>query len=212
MQGTKSDNSSDDESLTNRMSRKHVLPKSRLLEAIEKVLESQEKKPVGREAKIIASYNRHKAIRIDCNCADRSHLPLCSSRNVDTGLMPIFNELRLCLLAGDWDNYKELLLVLFSSPNIANDYILFAVRSCFVLLFNHPCRSPDILDNFMASCLKINDESRRIQYLEGCFSLKGDSAYTSKKNILKEESEKEDEDEDEEEIFFYSDFSSDENV
>jgi len=62
----------------------------------------------------------------------------------------------------------------------------------------------------MASCLKINDESRRIQYLKGCFSLKGDSAYTSRTNILKEDNEKEDEDE--EEMFFYSDFSSDEDV
>jgi len=57
----------------------------------------------------------------------------------------------------------------------------------------------------MASCLKINDESRRIQYLEGCFSLKGDSAYTKEKNIFNE-------DEDEEEMFFYSDFSSDEDI
>lgn len=206
--------SSDNKSL---VSRKYVtLPKSCLLEAIETILQSpREKKLVGRKAKIVAEYNRQDATNVDSNCSNRSHLPIYSSRishKTEASLMPILNEIRFCLLAGDWDGYKELLLILFSSPNIANAYILYAIRSCFILLFNHPYRTPDMLDDFMASCLRINDKSRRIQYLEGCFSLKGDSTYTMGINIKKEKEKEKEIVEEEEEMIFHSDFSSDENV
>jgi len=184
----------------------NVLPKSRVMEAIEMVSRCYEKKPVGRKAKLAANYDKDGVRNVHRICANRSHLPSQASRFTDkcVGVCrfhPVLNELRLCLLAGDWDNYKELLLILFSSPNINKKYILFLIRSCFVLLFNHPYCTPDLLDNFMTTCLRINETSKRIQYLRDCFLLKTDPAFTSTEETQKEEKEEE------EETYFYSDYS-----
>lgn len=212
MEGTDSDSSDDELSVNYYLSRKHViLEKNCLLRAIDTILQSQKNKSVGRKSKIESGFSAQNAMNVESNCMDRSHLPIVSSRvkhkTNKTSLMPIVHEMRSSLLACDWDSYKELLLELLNSSNISNDYILFVVRSCFVLILNHPYRTPQLLDNFIASCLKINDESRKIQYLKDCFLLKGDSACKSKENILKEEIEEEDE----EEIIFNPDFDSDED-
>lgn len=212
MEGTDSDSSDEELYVNYYLSRKHVvLEKSCLLRAIDTILQSQKNKSVGRKSKIESGCSAQSAIRVESCCMDRSHLPFCSSRikqkTNKTSLMPIVHEMRSSLLACDWDSYKELLLELLNSPNILDDYILFVVRSCFVLMLNHPYRTPQLLDNFIASCLRINDESRKLQYLKDCFSLKGDSACKSRENILKDEIEEEDE----EEIFFNPDFSSDED-
>lgn len=185
-----------------------VLPKSRLLQAVEMIL--RPKGPVGRKAKIAVSFrNYYDAKKVDARCADRSHLPVYSSRilhksNPERSFGPILSEMRLCLLAGDWDGYKDLILVLLRSSNVSNGHLLLVIRSCFVLLFNHPNRAPLLLDNFMASCLYINDQSRRMKYLEDCFLLKETCALgKTNKEIQEEEDE-----EDEVEIIFNSDFSS----
>jgi len=186
-----------------------VLPNSGVLQAIEMIL-GQRNEPVGRKAKIKATYrDDRRSMRVDSLCTNKRHLKNFSSRPSNrtikgNSLRPVFNQMRLCLLAGDWDSYKELLLVALSSPNIANDYILLAVRSCFVLLLNHPHRTSEMIDNFIASCLSINEESRRKLYLQECFSLRFKPTCTEKKDIVNEEIEEE-----EEEIFFNSDFSSD---
>lgn len=183
-----------------------VLPKSRLLQAVEMILRPTE--PVGRKANIAASFrNYYDAMKVDARCADRSHLPIYSSRilhksNPERSFGPILTEMRLCLLACDWDGYKDLLLVLFRSSNISNGHLLLVVRSCFIVLFNHPNRTPQLLDDFMASCLYINDQSKRIKYLEGCFLLKNTCSLGQTNKEIQEEEE------DEEEIIFNSDFSS----
>jgi len=64
-----------------------------------------------------------------------------------------------------------------------------------------------MIDNFIASCLSINEASRRKSYLQECFSLRVKSTSTKKKDILTKEIEEEEEEE--EEVFFNSDFSSD---
>lgn len=215
MEGTDND-SSDDELYVNYMSKNYViLQKKHLLRAIETILQPQDKKLVGRRAKIRSSYSHRDAIKVESNCTDRTSLNLAaldnriSHKSDNYGLTLIFNEMKLCLLARDWDSYKELLAILLTSPNLSNDYVLFIIRSCFVLIFNHPYRTPGLLDNFIASCLKINDESRKIQYLKNCFLLKGDSICKSRENILKIENDEEEEEE--EELFFNPDFSSDED-
>lgn len=194
-----------------------VFPKSHLLQAIEMIL--QPTKPVGRKAKIADNFHTyHDAMKVDAHCVDRSYLPFYSSRilyksNPERSFGPILTEMRLCLLACDWDGYKDLLLVLFRSSNIPNRHILLTVRSCFVLLFNHPNRTPQLLDNFMASCLYINDQFKRLEYLKSCFSLKGTSACSlDTKSLNKEIIEVEEEEEAEDEIFFNSDFSSNEEI
>lgn len=195
-----------------------VLPNSDVLQAIEIIL-SQRDKPVGRKAKLKATYqDDRRMMRADGLCSNKRHLQNFSSRPSNrtmkgNSLRPVFNQMRLCLLAGDWDSYKELLSVALSSPNIANDYILFAVRSCFILLLNHPHRTSEMIDNFIASCLSINEESRRKLYLQECFSLRFKSTCTEKKDISNKEIEKKgeqkEEEDEEEDIFFNSDFSSD---
>lgn len=192
-----------------------ILPKNGVLQAIEMIL-GQRDKPVGREAKLKATYqDDRRKMRVDSLCTNKRHLRnFCSRPSNRTlkgnSLRPVFSQMRLCLLAGDWDSYKELLLEAFNSPSIANDYILFAVRSCFVLLLNHPHRTSEIIDNFIASCLSINEKSRRGLYLQECFSLRFKPTCIEKKDIVDNEIEKkEEEEEEEEEIFFNSDFSSD---
>jgi len=193
-----------------------VLPRSCVFQAIETILESRKSIPVGRKAKINATYNIHRqSTRVDWMCSNKIHLPVYRSRfsrssskaMKENSLQPVFNEMRLCLLAGDWDSYKELLSISLKSPNIANDYILFSVRSCFVLLLNHPHRTSEMIDNFIASCLSINEESKMKSYLQECFSLRV-STCTEKKEIVHKKEDKKEEEE-EEEIFFNSDFSSD---
>lgn len=189
-----------------------VLPKSCVLQAIETILEPRKSEPVGRRAKINATYKADRAsMFVDWLCTDKTHLPIYCSRSScktmkENSLKPVLNEMRLCLLAGDWDGYKELLSVSLKSPNIESDYILFSVRSCFVLLLNHPHRTAEMIDNFITSCLSINEESRRKSYLQECFSFRVKSACTENKDIVHKETEEE---EKEEEIFFNSDFSSD---
>ncbi|XP_008184887.1 uncharacterized protein LOC100571780 [Acyrthosiphon pisum] len=186
-----------------------VLPNSCVLQAIEMIL-GQRSEPVGRKAKIKATYQDDlRSMRVDSLCTNKQHLRNFSSRPSNktikgNSLRPVFNQMRLCLLAGDWDSYKELLSIALSSPNIANDYILFAVRSCFILLLNHPHRTSEMIDNFIASCLSINEESKRKLYLQECFSLRFKPTCTETKDTVNEEIEEE-----EEEIFFNSDFSSD---
>lgn len=185
-----------------------VLPNSGVLQAIELIL-GQRNEPVGRKAKIKATYQDRRSMRVDSLCTNKRHLQNFSSRPSNrtlkgNSLRPVFNQMRLCLLAGDWDSYKELLSVALSSPNIANDYILLAVRSSFILLLNHPHRTSEMIDNFIASCLGINEVSKRKSYLQACFTLKFKPTCTEKKDIVNEEIEEE-----EEEIFFNSDFSSD---
>lgn len=189
-----------------------VLSKSCLLQAVETILQPQDK-TIGRKSKIKANFhNSRDATDVNYCCIDRSHLAVNFNsqlkQRLPNSLTSILNQMQLCLLAHDWDGYKELLLILFRSSNVTNDYILFSIRSCFILLFNHPNRSPELLDNFMAACLKINEESRRIKYLEGCFTLKESSACTLKMKILTEEN-KVHEEEEEEEMIFNSSFSSD---
>lgn len=187
------------------------LPKNYLMQAIETILESHVKL-VGRKLKISNTYNNpNVATKVNTLCSDRSHLLIyCNKssdkRKLENSLKPIFDELRLCLLACDWDNYKELLLILFRSSNVKDVYIMFSIRSCFILLLNHPNRTPEMLDNFMASCLSINEKSRRLEYLKNCFSLKGTSSSTLNRNLSKDDEEEE---EDDEEIFFNSSYSSD---
>lgn len=213
------EDTSDTSSLDSEYFPKHcqvVLPKSYLLQAIDTILRpSQSKKQTSRSAKIEANYCASSAKRVISICADRTHLPFYCSRktknSTDSSLTPILREMRHCLLTCDWDQYKELLLMLLQSPNIRTDFNVFAIRSCFVLLLNHPNRTPNLLDDFMTSCLGLdpNQETKRKQYLKDCFSLKGDSTCITKKNILKEES---DEHEQDESLFFNSDFSSDVDV
>lgn len=202
---TSGDGTSDEQNFANCFTYKHViLPKKWVLQAIDAILETP-KKPVGKISKVSEAFgtrgNPHKTVGL---CTDKSHL-LSHGRFVyktkhkskqSHSLMPILNEMRLCLLAQDWDNYKKLLLILFESPNLPKSYVLYAVRSCFVLLLNHPKRTAEMLDNFIASCLFINDESRKIQYLKDCFTLKAK---------IDDESD----DESDEEIIFNSDYSSD---
>jgi len=191
-----------------------ILPKSGVLQAIEIIL-GQRDEPVGRKAKLKATYKDEKRkMRVDGLCTNKRHLRhFCSRPSNRTlkgnSLRPIFSQMRLCLLAGDWDSYKELLSVALNSPSIASDYILFAVRSCFVLLLNHPHRTSEIIDNFIASCLSINEKSRRRLYLQECFSLRFKPSCIEKKDIVDNDIEKKEEEEEEEEIFFNSDFSSD---
>jgi len=190
-----------------------VLPKNGVLQAIEMIL-SQRAEPVGKKANIKATYQADKrSMTVEYLCSNKLHLQIFSNRPKYraikcNSLRPIFNQMRLCLLAGDWDSYKELLVIALKSSSIANDYILFAVRSCFVLLLNHPHRTSEMIDNFIASCLCINEESRRKSYLQECFSLRFKSSNTEKKDIVDEKIE-EKEEEEEEEIIFNSDFSSD---
>lgn len=188
-----------------------VLSKSYLLRAVETILQPQDKL-IGRESKIKENFhNVRDAWGVNYFCIDRSHLAVKCNRQlkkkIKNSLTSVLNQMQLCLLAHDWDGYKELLLILFRSPNVANDYILFSIRSCFILLFNHPNRSPELLDNFMTACLRINEESRRIQYLEKCFTLKENFASALKKNFLNNENAVNEEEE--EEIIFNSSFSSD---
>lgn len=192
-----------------------VLPKSGVLRAIETIL-GERGEPVGRKAKIKATYQDHRrSMYVDWLCTNKLHLPVFRSHRSNkpmkgNSLRPVFDQMRLCLLAGDWDSYRELLLMTLKSPKIANDYILFAVRSCFVLLLNHPHRTSEMVDNFIASCLSINEESRKKSYLQECFSLRFKPTCTEKKHTVnKETEEKEKEEEEEEEIIFNSDFSSD---
>jgi len=190
-----------------------VLPKSGVLQAIEMILD-QPPEPVGKKANIKAAYQYdRRSMKVEYLCSSKLHLQIFSGRPKYkalkcNSLRPVFNQMRLCLLAGDWDSYKELLVMALKSPNIASDYILFAVRSCFVLLLNHPHRTSEMIDNFIASCLSINEESRRKSYLQECFSLRFKSACTENKDIVDKEIE-EKEEEEEEEIIFNSDFSSD---
>lgn len=207
---TSSDDTLDEQKFANCLTYKHViLPKSNVLQAIDAILETP-KKPVGKIRKVYEAFSSHENAHKTVNlCMDKSHL-LGHGRFVykakhklkhNHSLMPILNEMRLCLLAQDWENYKKLLLLLFESPNLPKDYVLYAVRSCFVLLLNHPKRTAEMLDNFMAGCLYINDRSRRIQYLKDCFTLKAVQP-------LNTEIANESNDESDEEIFFNSDYSS----
>lgn len=207
---TNGDDTSDEQNFANCFTYKHVvLPKSHMLQAIDAILETP-KKPVGKISKVSQSFsthaNPHKIVSL---CTDKSHL-LGYGRFVykakhkskhNHSLLPILNEMRLCLLAKDWDNYKKLLLILFESPNLPKSYILYAVRSCFVLLLNHPKRTAEMLDNFITACLHINEESRKIQYLKDCFTHKAE-------HLLNTEIANGSGDENEE-IFFNSDYSSD---
>lgn len=192
-----------------------VLPKSGVLQAIEMIMGQQDER-VGRMANIKDTYqDDHRSMVANSLCTNKLHLSLFSARPRfkhlrGNSLRPVFNQMRHCLLAGDWNSYKELLLVALKSPNIANDYIVFMVRSCFVLLLNHPHRTSEMIDNFIASCLGINEESRRKSYLQECFSLRFKPTCTETKDIDdKEIEEKKEEEEEEEEIIFNTDFSSD---
>lgn len=192
-----------------------VLPKSYILQAIDMILQpTQSKKQSGRNAKIDNNYCKKSATRVISICADRTHLPYYCSRKptntIDSSLTPILKEMRHCLLTCEWDKYKELLLMLLQSPNIRTDFNVFAIRSCFVLLLNHPNRTPELLDNFMTACLGLDQVTRRIQYLKDCFSLKGDSACTTEKNTLVEVTIENEEDD--VSMIFNSDFSSDADV
>jgi hypothetical protein len=172
----------------------------------------QPQKQTAKKAKIIANYCESSATRVISICADRTHLPFYCSRKptstTDSSLTPILREMRHCLLTCDWDQYKELLLMLLQSPNLRTDFNVFTTRSCLVLLLNHPNRTPELLDNFMTACLGLDQVTRRSQYLKDCFSLKRNSTITTKENTLKEESII---DEDES-MIFNSEFSSDVDV
>lgn len=200
--------SSDDE-IVPKMNK--ALPKSYLLKAIDTIL--QPKNQTARKAKISANYCDSSATRVISICADRTHLPFYCGRKpastTDSSLTPILREMRHCLLTCDWDRYKELLLIFLQSPNLRTDFNVFTIRSCLVLLLNHPNRTPELLDNFMTACLGLDQVTRRIQYLKDCFSLKGDSVITTNKNTLKEESII---DEENESMIFNSEFSSDVDV
>lgn len=206
-----SDGFSDDERFLNCFTQKPVvLPKSRVLQAIDSILLQPETKPVDEKAQYSAMIARKDSNR----CMDKSHFPIFDvhlmnrkqgrEKNLNS-LLPIISEMRHCLLAGDWNGYKELLLILFKSY-LTHGKTLFCVRSCFVLLLNHPNRTAEMLDDFIAGCLKINEEPKRIQYLHDCFTLKTSSACTSTSNDRNDNIENDYEDE---EIFFDSDFSSD---
>lgn len=207
----KTSTSDDELKVANCLTYKHVvLPKSYVLQAVDAILETP-KKPVGKKSKVCKAFSAHEnPDKIVSLCTDKSHLQgygrfvyktKHKSRH-NHSLIPILHEMRLCLLAKDWDSYKKLLLILFESPNLPISYILYAVRSCFVLLLNHPKRTAKMLDKFMASCLYIRDQSTRMLYLKDCFTLKGvEPIYT----VIANESG----DESDDEIFFHSDFSSD---
>lgn len=187
------------------------LPRSWLLQGVEALLQKPPE-AVGRMARIKAAHAKTNALTVDHECSDRTNLIFRPGQNMrklklESSLNPILNEMRLCLLASDWEGYKKLLLILFRAHNLKSGYIFFVIRSCFILLLNHPNRTPELLDDFMAGCLKLNEESRRIKYLKDCFLLKETKldAKNPKKNISSdEESEEEDE-----EIFFERDFNSD---
>lgn len=220
--GDSSSGSSENELLTNFLARKNtVLPMSclqRALDAIAGPRPSVGRKAknadtaalVGRKAKIVAAHTALEAPLVDSHCADRSHLPMhCSHTDTDNrfsnSLAPLMREMRLCLLAADWDGYKALLLVLLRSSNLKKHYALYAVRSCFALLLNHPARTPEMLDDFMASCLNMpDDRSGSTRYLRSCFDLQrtedvAEDVLESKMDIA----------DDDEEMFFDADFSSD---
>lgn len=191
--------------------RKRVqLPISCLAQAIDIILEPKQK-PTARMTKIRENSIAKDQDHVIALCSNRTHLVIFNTlfskrKNLGLSVHPLFQEMRLCLLASDWDGFKEILQLLLERPYIQNGYILFLIRSCFVLLLNHPNRTPELLDNFMAACLFINDESRRIQYLKDCFLLKRTSDYSISKiiNDMNEEEEEE-----EEELFFNSEFNSD---
>lgn len=184
-----------------------VLPKSCILQGIDSILQQLEKKPVDEEEAMIARIN------FNC-CMDKSHFPILDAniksrkqgreKNLNS-LLPIINEMRHCLLVGDWNGYKELLLILFKS-SLTPSKTVFCIRSCFILLLNHPNRTAEMLDNFIAGCLRINEETKKIQYLQDCFTLKTSSDHMSTSNVQIDNDENDNEDE---EIFFDSDFSSD---
>ncbi|XP_050536484.1 uncharacterized protein LOC126902858 [Daktulosphaira vitifoliae] len=177
-----------------------VLPTWCLMKGIDTILQDKHDEKSYKSQK---NYCHKVETEMEAQCFDHSALLVGSTNRLKLGnsLSPLMSEMRLCLLADDWDGYKQLLLMLFRSQNVSNKHIMFLIRSCFVLLLNHPNRSPGILDNFMSSCLNINDESRKIDYLEHCFRLKvnsgKDSDYTESK------------DNEEEEVFFDSEYSSD---
>lgn len=200
-----SDQNSGDEMFTDYLARKNVvLPKNDVLRAVEELLQVPEQRLVDKKARTVVSL-----------CADRTHVRLAFNRYANTtkndvSLFPVIREMRHCLLTGDWDSYKELLSTLLGSPNINERYITFVVRSCFVLLFNHPNRKSEMVDNFVASCLMIKDHSKRVKYLQDCFLLRGRIALH--KNVLNDnqmaDEENVEEEDVEEEIVFYSECSS----
>lgn len=208
--------SSDEQNFLNCLSKQHVvLPKCYVLQAIDSILQPETTKPADEEAKsdaeVAAKANNHSSY-----CMDKSLFPIFGESVLNKqlrrekykhSLLPIMSEMRHCLLAGDWDGYKELLLILFKCPNLSEGRIVFCIRSCFVLLFNHPKRTAEMLDNFIACCLRINEQSKRIQYLQDCFTLKTSSAGTSTSNA--QIGNNQNDSEEEEEMFFNSDFSSD---
>ncbi|VVC32116.1 Hypothetical protein CINCED_3A010339 [Cinara cedri] len=190
-------------------------PKSYLLQAVELILQPKSV-PVGRKAKIMGKWNKIDAMKVNSLCSDQSHLPVYSSimlyrENPLRSLSPILNEMRLCLLAGDWDGYKDLLLLVLRSSIVSSGYILFVIRSSFILLFNHPNRTPQVLDTFLRACIYLTDH-RRIKYLESCFTFKGTLAHLLDKTVMNIEDNEKEEEEEEEEIIFNSEFSSDEEV
>ncbi|XP_050429727.1 uncharacterized protein LOC126838953 [Adelges cooleyi] len=180
-----------------------VLPKSCILKAIDSMLQSDSVNNDQEVKNMKSVYSRKVSMEMGAQCYDHSVFPDYNGRSVDNvflsnSLRPVMLEMRLALLAGDWDNYKELLLMLFSSPNVSNKHIMFLIRSCFVLMLSHPKRTPELLDQFMCSCLNINEESRRLQYLEQCFKL-----IETRADDLDNISETS-----EEEMLFYSDISN----
>lgn len=174
-----------------------MLPKSGVLQAVEELLQESEQRPMSKKARTTV-----------CLCANRSHVQLAFNRysnstKNDVSLLPVIREMRHCLLIGDWDSYKELLSTLLGSPNINKRYIAFVVRSCFVLLFNHPNRTSELVDNFVASCLRIKDPSKKIKYLHDCFLLRGKMTL----DCVLNDNRVDDEENVEEEMVFYSDCS-----
>lgn len=217
--------SSENELLTNFIARKNtVLPRSCLLRAIDAIAGQRpvvgrrakiNATSIGRKARITAAHTALVAPRVDAHCVDRSHLPVnCSYAGPGyrycNSLTPVVREMRLCLLAADWDGYKELLLALLRSSNPRNRYFLFAVRSCYTLLLNHPDRTPELLDDFMAACMNVADDGPgRARHLRSCFDLRriddtGNGAVPAPKMEIDDEDE-------EEEMFFDADFSSDDD-
>lgn len=195
----RSDHNSCDEMFVNYLARKNVvLPKSGVLRAVEELLQEPKQRSVGKKtARTTVSL-----------CADRSLVQLAFNRysnmtKNDVSLLPVFREMRHCLLIGDWDNHKELLLTLLRSPNINERYIAFIIRSCFVLLFNHPNRTAELVDNFVTSCLRIKDPSKKIKYLQDCFLLRGKTVL----DCVLNDNRLDDEENVEEEMVFYSDCS-----